>query len=393
MAFEFKPYEGTEPYVFISYCREDSELCSKLVKLLYENGVRVWFDNAIHVGDMWPDVIAKHLQQSRVCILLISDGFVQSVNCNKELTFSYKHNIPTVPIIIDGTNITPGMDLMISSTQYIKIKAGGILPGEKIFGSPDIRACRGSKTEERETDEKPGEEKNAETTPSEEKTVEEKPVKEKTGFLIVNCTEKKAYSAECEKVSLVLSESGAIVAEAGEKEGRIAEIATEEKKTYIKNLSEIPLCLIGKILNKDGSAVVEGPSLVQAAGESLMIATGENAGRAIKRGLTGLLYCADTDEAMNIPENGLPLGRRHIWPGGTLDDKFISGENSLISAAESAYTITDVGDEGKGSLNGTILNREFIAAGKECRLKDNDEIQIGETVLKFFLLPVLKTEK
>lgn len=170
MNIQFKPYEGNESYVFISYCREDTQLCQELVSCLGRKHVRVWYDDAIHVGEEWPTIIATKLKASHVCIQLITENFVGSVNCNKELSFAAKNGVASVPIFIEGTNITPGMDLMIGNVQYIKLRrdASGSLDLsalDEVFKSQLVRDCI---SEDKPTEEGP-------TGPETEKPKSKKP--------------------------------------------------------------------------------------------------------------------------------------------------------------------------------------------------------------------------
>ena len=40
----FKPYEGTRPYLFISYAHKQSEEVVSTIRILHENGWRLWYD-------------------------------------------------------------------------------------------------------------------------------------------------------------------------------------------------------------------------------------------------------------------------------------------------------------------------------------------------------------
>jgi pSer/pThr/pTyr-binding forkhead associated (FHA) protein len=64
-------------------------------------------------------------------------------------------------------------------------------------------------------------------------------------------------------------------------------------------------------------------------------------------------------------------------------DVKISREHAELSFAESGYTITDLGTE-----NGIIVNDSKI---KQKKLEDNEKIVIGQTVLKYNIIEVLKS--
>ena len=46
----FKPYEGNRPYLFISYAHKQSEEVVSTIRILYEKGWRLWYDEGIPAG-------------------------------------------------------------------------------------------------------------------------------------------------------------------------------------------------------------------------------------------------------------------------------------------------------------------------------------------------------
>lgn len=367
-------YEGQEPYVFISYCREDRELRKKLVHLLREKGIRVWYDKEIHVGDMWPTVIATHLQKCRVCILLITERFVGSLNCNRELAFSSQNGIATIPVLAEGTNVSPGVGLMLAGTQYIKFRPDEALPADEILASPGIIECKGPALSGTQNSTGGG-------------TCPPPPPPGKPTILFVNCTNRRAYAAQSERLFIALGTSNGLEATTKISADSPAEISVGEGGMRIKRSLDVPLYFRDNAQESRG-AEADNFAAVQIGDETVAAIWGKAAEAALCRGSVGLLISKETAEAVCIPEDGLQLGRNYCWPDGTLDDNFICGDNSRISIKDGRYIIADIGGDGKGSLNGTLLNRSFLCAGKEYPLKDNDEIQIGETVLNFFLAPV-----
>ena len=283
MTFAYKPYEGNEPYVFISYCREDVELCNQILKFLAENGIRVWYDNAIHMGDMWPDVIASHLKKSSACILIMTDGFVRSINCNKELVFSYKHKIPTVPILLDGTNVSPGMDLMISAAQYIKIRRDGPLHVEKLLESKDILACQGEKPAE------PAVEPAVKTTgdPAVKTTQPEQLAqKPECAIVVADPDAGKAY-AVCGKKATIKVVNGALRI-AGIAAGAI-EILCEGEESLVSNSSEQTLNFDNGMVKPGECAKITGETWMQIEGKTVAVLSGEAAKTALGSKAIGVL--------------------------------------------------------------------------------------------------------
>lgn len=361
MTFAYKPYEGNEPYVFISYCREDTALCNQIIKFLAENGIRVWYDNAIHVGDMWPDVIANHLKKSSACILIMTDGFVRSINCNKELVFSYKHKIPTVPILLDGTNISPGMDLMISAAQYIKISRDGPLRVEKLLESKDILACQGEKIVKKDP------EKDPESDP-----------KPNCAIVVVDADAGKACAMRGKKAWIKVANGALQVA--GTASDAI-EILCEGEESRVSNGSGQTLYFDNRMVKPGECAKISDETWMQVGDKMLCVLCGEAAKAVLRSKALGVLSCSLTREKKCAYSSVLVLGTDHVWPKGTLNDPYIARENALVIRRDGEFILKDAAMD--SMAHGTIINRVFLKAGQEHVLKTSDMIQIGETVLAF----------
>lgn len=124
-----KPYEGTEAFLFVSYSRKDSGIAYPLIERLASAGVRLWFDSGIHGGEIWPEVIADHLNRSAACLVLMSQSAVKSHNCFNELIFAVENKKPLIPIRYNDAQLTMGMRLMIGSVQWIDVHD---IPGDSV---------------------------------------------------------------------------------------------------------------------------------------------------------------------------------------------------------------------------------------------------------------------
>lgn len=114
------PYEGKEPYIFISYCRQDKSFVYPMIENLSKNGYRVWFDNGLQAGDDWPETIASHLFNSAVCIAIISQASCNSHNCKNEIYLASEKKIPLLPVKHTDFELSLGMQMLFGRTQYIK---------------------------------------------------------------------------------------------------------------------------------------------------------------------------------------------------------------------------------------------------------------------------------
>ena len=70
-------YLGIEPteradYFFASYCNEDAERLTPLVKALAHNNVPLWYDYGLTYGNQWQTEIADRIQGCQAVLLFIS---------------------------------------------------------------------------------------------------------------------------------------------------------------------------------------------------------------------------------------------------------------------------------------------------------------------------------
>ena len=65
-------YNGTEPYIFMSYSHKDTDVVLNAVDVLTDNGFHVWYDNGIEAGTEWPEYIAERERFSRTILWVSS---------------------------------------------------------------------------------------------------------------------------------------------------------------------------------------------------------------------------------------------------------------------------------------------------------------------------------
>ena len=110
-----KPYQGNEPYLFISYAHADEQAVGSVLENLEKHGVRFWYDDGIEVGSEWPEYIAERLASSKRMLAFVSNAYAVSNNCRKEMHYAVSNGIKTVNIFLEDADITPGMSLQIGN--------------------------------------------------------------------------------------------------------------------------------------------------------------------------------------------------------------------------------------------------------------------------------------
>ena len=129
-------YEGSAPYIFISYSHRDTVSITPVCNALRQNGGRFWYDSGLHSGDDWNMVIASHLEKATVCLLLLSREAAVSEYVKNELNFAQNHRIPIHVVLLESFELPIDIEMMLGRIQMIEKSAGyeqkllESLPGE-----------------------------------------------------------------------------------------------------------------------------------------------------------------------------------------------------------------------------------------------------------------------
>lgn len=172
-----RPYEGTLPYLFVSYAHKDDAAVLEIISTLQSRGFRVWYDEGIEAGSEWPESIASHLERAQLVLAFLSPAYLRSDNCRKEMHYALTKKKPVINVYLEQTELSPGMEMQIGnlfalmkytypSEEYFydKLFSAELLDASKFAGDapelPDVPApAPGKKAKEkkprREKPEKP----------------------------------------------------------------------------------------------------------------------------------------------------------------------------------------------------------------------------------------------
>jgi len=89
------------PDIFISYSREDRPTARQFATSLADEGFSVWWDNALHSGETFDEVIEKQLRESKAVVVLWSPRSVASRWVRAEATLADRRN-KLCPAIIEA---------------------------------------------------------------------------------------------------------------------------------------------------------------------------------------------------------------------------------------------------------------------------------------------------
>lgn len=113
------PADEEKPFIFISYSHKDSERIFDIIKNLYEEGWRMWYDEGLTIGDSYDKEIEKHVAECAVFLLFVTNNSQNSKYIERnEVPWGDTYQKPFIKCILDeGADITiPGKNPVTTVT-------------------------------------------------------------------------------------------------------------------------------------------------------------------------------------------------------------------------------------------------------------------------------------
>ena len=101
----FKPYEGTRPFIFISYAHLQSDEVVDTIRIINDKGYRLWYDEGIPAGSDWPANIAQHMQNCERVVFFLSERAMESPNCLSEMRTARRLGKPILIVRLENSQI------------------------------------------------------------------------------------------------------------------------------------------------------------------------------------------------------------------------------------------------------------------------------------------------
>ncbi len=115
----FTPYNGTEPYIFISYAHKDYSLVEQFLRLFSENRYRFWYDEGIKSGAEWSDYIVERIDKAEIFVVFLSSNSTASENVKDEIHVAVSSRKHVVVIKLDDTILSGGLLLKLDRKQAV----------------------------------------------------------------------------------------------------------------------------------------------------------------------------------------------------------------------------------------------------------------------------------
>ena len=114
----FVPYDGGEPYIFISYAHKDTGRVEPYLRALQERNYRFWYDEGISPSSKsWTEVVGEHLLRAEFVLQFMSDNAAASSNVCDEIALAKEESVPMIVVYLEETSLTSELKLLLSRRQ------------------------------------------------------------------------------------------------------------------------------------------------------------------------------------------------------------------------------------------------------------------------------------
>lgn len=114
-------YEGTEPYIFVSYSHADTPKVRDILKRVDEERFRFWYDDTMEIGEDFRRELRQKIENCHAFLLFISSASMHSKYCGMEIITAYKHDKRIFPVYLDdSTEIPDALKMILENLQHVK---------------------------------------------------------------------------------------------------------------------------------------------------------------------------------------------------------------------------------------------------------------------------------
>ena len=144
---ESLPYEGIEPYIYVSYAHRDRDRVFPILQALKKDGYRTWYDGAIPAGSQWVEVIAQKIKSASAFLVFCSSNSNKSEHISQEVNYAIHECRPVIPVYLDQEaklESNPCFRLLLQKYQHINYYEHDSINSliKKLEESPVFAMCK-----------------------------------------------------------------------------------------------------------------------------------------------------------------------------------------------------------------------------------------------------------
>ncbi|MBE6759368.1 MAG: TIR domain-containing protein [Ruminococcaceae bacterium] len=128
------PFRADEesPYVFVSYSHADRERVFPIIRRLYEQGWRVWYDEGLEIAENYLATLSRHIRNCAAFLLFVTENSVRSdFVCENELALASNCKKIIVQCVLDRDARFSGeakevIDIVTASPKHPRTDEAGL---------------------------------------------------------------------------------------------------------------------------------------------------------------------------------------------------------------------------------------------------------------------------
>ena len=113
------PYDGRDPFTFISYKRQDLARIAPFLTELAAAGHRLWFDRGIPGGSEWDEVLETKIATCQALLMFVSRAAVESKYCRREVKFADALDKTILAVTIEPADLGHGLKMLLHQYQML----------------------------------------------------------------------------------------------------------------------------------------------------------------------------------------------------------------------------------------------------------------------------------
>ncbi len=113
-------YDGTEPYLFVSYSHSDMADVRRVLQAIDREKFRFWYDDTMEIGEDFRAELRTKIENSSGILLFISDASMASKYCGMEIIIAYKNDKKIFPVYLrDDVEIPAPLKMILENLQHV----------------------------------------------------------------------------------------------------------------------------------------------------------------------------------------------------------------------------------------------------------------------------------
>ncbi len=116
-----EPYDGDEPYLFVSYSHVDTQTVDEVMHVLDKEKFRMWYDDAMEIGDDFREELKDKIKKCTGVLVFISENSMRSKFCGMEIITAFKYDKRIYPIYLsESVTVPDALKFILENLQHVK---------------------------------------------------------------------------------------------------------------------------------------------------------------------------------------------------------------------------------------------------------------------------------